>query len=127
MENVQGVQLGAYSRLSSREPSPAPVNVSGSRDSLAETPHHPDETPEIAPREFDHRRQLRSLFWWQSLRWLGTLLLSTLLIATLKIYERKGNFTRRDKRALNVIMTGLSVGLAINFFVSLSRPNMIHR
>ena len=81
---------------------------------------HTNQDPStIEPRRFDRRRQIRSLLRPQSLRWLGTIILSALLMMTMKIYQDKGNFAHQDKLLYNVIITGLSVGLGLNFFVSI--------
>ena len=71
----------------------------------------------IKSQIFNRRLQTRSLFLRQSLRWLGTIILSVSIIVTMKAYQMKGNFKNRDKSTYNVIFTGLSVGLGINFFV----------
>ncbi|KAL9045258.1 MAG: hypothetical protein Q9214_001674 [Letrouitia sp. 1 TL-2023] len=67
--------------------------------------------------ELDHRKKTWSLLFPQTVRWLGTVTLSALLISVFRIYEKKGNFTHKDKNSFNIIVTGLSVGLGINFFV----------
>lgn len=69
---------------------------------------------------FDHSKQTRRLFFLYTLRWLCTVLFSSLIIATLKVYERKGNLTPSQKNTFNVIITALGLGLGLNFFVSLN-------
>lgn len=129
-----------YISLLSRENSPSRTDWSPSREELAvpeapSTVHFPSRSDWNPPREepavpeapstvhsknLDYREQTRSLLRPQTIRWLGTVLLSVLLVATVWIYQNKGNFTRYDKNVFNVIVTGLSVGLGINFFVSLA-------
>lgn len=90
-------------------------------------PKHPGEASSvhglstgIQPKVLDHPRQIWSLLLPQTARWLGTVVLSILLVLVLRIYSSKGNFTSNDKDVFNVIVTGLSVGLGINFFVGLT-------
>lgn len=77
----------------------------------------PPAPPSFKSKELDHRKQTWSLLLPQTVRWLGTVTLSALLISVFRIYEKKGNFTRKDKNSFNIIVTGLSVGLGIKFFV----------
>ena len=77
-----------------------------------------DNLPKIPPRRFERRKQMRSLLLPQSLRWLGTVVIAALLMLTMKAFEDKGNFSHRNKLLYNVLFTGFSVGLGINFFVS---------
>ena len=51
-------------------------------------------------------------------RWLVTLFLTTLSIATVEIYKAKGNFPSRHKAAFNTIMLALTLLLGLNLFVS---------
>ena len=74
----------------------------------------------IQPKALDHSRQIWSLLLPQTARWLGTVVISILLVLVLRIYSTKGNFTSNDKNVFNVIITALSVGLGINFFVGLT-------
>lgn len=74
----------------------------------------------IKSRIFNRSLQTRSLFFQQSLRWLSTIVLSVCIMATIIVYQKKGNFSDRDKSTYNVIFTGLSVGLGINFFVRIT-------
>ncbi|KAL8992315.1 MAG: hypothetical protein Q9169_007193 [Polycauliona sp. 2 TL-2023] len=73
----------------------------------------------LTPTYLDRRRQTWPLLIPQTLRWLATVAISALLLAVLRIYSHKGNFTGADKNAFNVIITGLSVGLGINIFAQL--------
>lgn len=70
------------------------------------------------PESFNSLDQVLTLFFKQSVRWLGTAILITLIIASLKIYERKGNFPSGQKDTFNTINIALNIGLSLNFFVS---------
>ncbi|CAL8585112.1 hypothetical protein XPA_010690 [Xanthoria parietina] len=85
-----------------------------------EEPAGPEAPSNVHSRNLDYQEQTWSLLRPQTIRWLGTVLVSILLLATVWIYQNKGNFTRYDKNVFNVIITGLSVGLGINFFVRLA-------
>lgn len=67
---------------------------------------------------FDHQQQKLVLLLKQALRWLGTVIFIGFIIATLKIYEAKGNFPADQKVTFNTILTALSLGLGLNIFVS---------
>lgn len=54
---------------------------------------------------------------WQFFWWLLTLVISALILATIKIYKRLGNFTSVQKHTFNTISTALILGLGLNFFV----------
>ena len=54
------------------------------------------------------------------LRWLGTLALTLSIFWTLRVYERKGNFSLYQKTIFSGITTALILGLGLNFFVSRS-------
>ncbi|KAL8759048.1 MAG: hypothetical protein Q9184_003737 [Pyrenodesmia sp. 2 TL-2023] len=77
----------------------------------------PEAPSTVTQKALDYRKQTWSLLLPHTIRWLGTVVFSVLLISVLWIYQSKGNFTRSDKNAFNIIVTGLSVGLGINFFV----------
>ena len=66
---------------------------------------------------FNSSQQTRKLFLSQSVRWIGTLIFVVFILATLKVYQDKDNFSHDQKYAFNTIVTGLSLGLALNFFV----------
>ncbi len=102
-----------YISLQSRATSPSGLsyNHAVEETTLQEAP------PSSKSRELDHRQQTWSLLLPQTVRWLGTVTLSVVLISVFWIYDSKGNFTRKDKDSFNIIVTGLSVGLGINFFV----------
>lgn len=70
----------------------------------------------IKSQIFNRRLQTRSLFLRQSARWFGTISLSLCIIWTMQTYQIKGNFSNSDKSNYNVMFTGLSIELGINFF-----------
>lgn len=86
-------------------------NHAGEETTLQEAP------PSFKSKELVYREQTWSMLLPQTVRWLGTVTLSALLISVFWIYDSKGNFTSKDKNSFNIIFTGLSVGLGINFFV----------
>lgn len=105
-----------YISLHSRATSPSGSNWTHPR----EEPAVHEAPPTVNSKNLDYREQTWSLLLPQTIRWLGTVLLSILLVSVVWIYQHKGNFTRTDKNVFNVIVTGLSVGLGINFFVRLA-------
>lgn len=63
-------------------------------------------------------KQTRTHFnWWQGVGWLLTLVVCAFILVTIRIYERKGNITSVQKHTFNTIITGLILGLGLNFFV----------
>ena len=52
------------------------------------------------------------------LRWGGTVLSTVLLVAVVKIYQAKHNFTSAHKASFSIIMLALTLFLGLNFFVS---------
>ncbi|KAI4257249.1 MAG: hypothetical protein L6R42_005789 [Xanthoria sp. 1 TBL-2021] len=102
-----------YISLHSRATSPDGSNWTHPR----EEPAVHEAPPTVNSKNLDYRQQAWSLLLPQAIRWLGTVLLSILLMSVVWIYQNKGNFTRTDKNVFNVIITGLSVGLGINFFL----------
>lgn len=50
-------------------------------------------------------------------RWIGTAFFTTLIVATVAIYQAKDNFTSAHKAAYNTIMLVLALFLGLNFFV----------
>ena len=66
---------------------------------------------------FKSSEQTWKLFYPQCWRWLGTGIFIALILATLKIFEDKGNFSHDSKYLFNTIITALSLGLGLNFFV----------
>lgn len=112
-------QSAEYISLASRATSPSGLSYS---HAAVTNPSQEAPLNVLAPsssrsKKLDHRKQIWSLLLPQTARWIGTVALSALLISVIRIYERKGNFTRKDKDTFNIIVTGLSVGLGINFFV----------
>ena len=79
---------------------------------------------------FNSSQQTRKLFLSQSIRWIGTLIFVAFMLATLKIYHDKGNFSHDQKYTFNTIVTALSLGLGLNFFVGQHlaslRPFSVH-
>lgn len=62
-------------------------------------------------------KQTRTHFnWWQGVGWLLTLVVCAFILVTIRIYERKGNITSVQKHTFNTIITGLILGLGLNFF-----------
>lgn len=74
------------------------------------------DSPTPNSRLFNSSQQTWRLFFPQFLRWLITVFFVAFLLATLKIYQDKGNFSRQQKHIFNTIITALSLGLGINFF-----------
>lgn len=87
-----------------------------------------EQTAAIPPnlQLFNSSQQTRKLFLSQSVRWIGTLIFVAFMVATLKVYQDKGNFSHDQKYAFNTIVTGLSLGLGLNFFVgqNLTSPRL---
>lgn len=54
---------------------------------------------------------------WQFFWWLLTVVLSALILTTIKIYKTLGNFTSVQKHTFNIISTALILGLGLNYFV----------
>ncbi|KAL8672238.1 MAG: hypothetical protein Q9168_003285 [Polycauliona sp. 1 TL-2023] len=98
--------------LYSRPASPSGSNLNHARDESAAR----EISPRIQLKQLDHRQQTWSFLFPQTLCWLATVVIAALIVTVLLIYNSKGNFTRADKNVFNVIVTGLSVGLGINFF-----------
>lgn len=67
---------------------------------------------------FGFKRPNLIIFCKTFVRCLATIVLIASLLATLKIYQNKGNFTSHQKTNFNVIITALSLCLGLNFFVS---------
>ncbi|KAI4276352.1 MAG: hypothetical protein L6R38_005682 [Xanthoria sp. 2 TBL-2021] len=94
-----------YISLHSRATSPSGSNWTHPR----EEPAVHEAPPTVNSKNLDYREQTWSLLLPQTIRWLGTVLLSILLVSVVWIYQHKGNFTRTDKNVFNVIVTGLSL------------------
>ena len=69
------------------------------------------------PQLFNSHKQTCKLFRSQCFRWLGTLVFVASMLATLKFYQKKDNFSREQKYVFDTIVTALSLGLGLNFFV----------
>lgn len=82
--------------------------------SLSQPPTEFDTDNEAS---FSSRDQTRRLLRKQFLRWLGTAFFVTMIFVTFKIYQSKGIITPTQKATYNAIITGLSLGLGLNFFV----------
>lgn len=65
----------------------------------------------------DHLEQ-KDLLRRQALTLIGTAILIALLVATFRIYERKGNFSPSQKTSLNAIILALGLAFSLNFLVS---------
>ena len=78
-----------------------------------------EQTAAILPKPqlFNSREQTCKLTLSQCFRWFGTFIFVASLLATLIIYQKKGNFSHEQKYAFDTIVTGLSLGLGLNFFV----------
>ena len=72
------------------------------------------------PHVFNSNKQTRKLFLPQFNRWLGTVGFVSLILRTLIVFENKGNFSLHWKYLFDTIITSLSLGLGLNFFVSLA-------
>ncbi|KAL9012827.1 MAG: hypothetical protein Q9173_002436 [Seirophora scorigena] len=116
MAGLRDIASAEYVPLHSRAPSPSGSNWTQSGKQL---PVH-EAPPTVNPKNLNYRKQTWSLLVPQTFRWLGTVLGSGLLVPVIHIYGQKGDFTPHDKNVFNVIVTGLSVGLGINFFVRLT-------
>lgn len=55
---------------------------------------------------------IRQGFWW-----LVTAISCASILVTIRIFEQKGNITNVQKHTFNTIITGLILGLGLNFFV----------
>ena len=72
---------------------------------------------------FDSREQTRRLLGKQFFRWLWTALFVVMILVTFKIYHGKRSMTSTQKATYNAIITGLSLGLGLNFSV---RPYLLY-
>lgn len=73
----------------------------------------------IYPTRFEPNKQTWSLFKDQVSRLTFTVLLDTLYVASLKIYQDAGTVRHSHKHTFNVVTTGLSLALGLNFLVGL--------
>ena len=75
----------------------------------------PTPTPSVT---FNGPSQLHTLLFWQTLRWLGTIVFVVFLFATIKIFQNKGNIGPVQKNLFNCLNIALSLVLGYNFNVS---------
>lgn len=80
--------------------------------------HSDDGFPSNGAHSFKSKQHDLVLFFKTFVRCLATTVFITFVLATLKIYQKKGNFTAHQKTNFNIIITALSLGLGLNFFVS---------
>ena len=85
-------------------------------------PHSKDSPLPPDSKVFSSSQQTWKLFLPQCLRWLGTFVFVAFMLATLKIFEYKGNFSHDSKNLFNTVITALGLGLGLNFFVSVQVP-----
>lgn len=79
--------------------------------------HSDDGFPSNSAHSFKFKHNL-VLFFKTFVRCLATTVFIAFVLATLKIYQKKGNFTSHQKTNFNIIITALSLCLGLNFFVS---------
>lgn len=80
--------------------------------------HKPEDRFCVADAaEFQSFKQTLTLCRTQILQWVLTAILIGFVFATIMIYERKGNMSSRQKSIFQQIITALSIGLGLNFFV----------
>lgn len=118
----------AYERIDDRgpdgytvnnQPSFGPPSVPLGDSDPPANENNPSHTP--VAFETDHNRiynsqeQTRDLLRKQLFRWLGTAFFATLITITFKLYVIKGVLKPTQKTTFNAIITGLSLGLGLNF------------
>jgi hypothetical protein len=115
-------KIAAFSPMEQRDATPNQIDETGasSEDSLARrgTQNRP-KAPFTSSnaRIFQFKKQTHKLFSKQIFRWIGTAILISSILVTIKSYESKGNITSAEKATFNVTVTALSLGLGLNFFV----------
>lgn len=87
----------------------------GSAASIAQQPKRSSPPPNS--KVYNSNQQTWTLVFPQFFRWLGTAIFVALILATLKIFENMGNFSNNSKHLFNTVITALSLGLGLNFFV----------
>lgn len=102
---------GSYTPLSN-------LNTNQSRQNsdnnlLLNNPHAPKATNKARGNKFN-----LGLFSRTIVRWFVTATLISLVIATLRHYQKKGNFPLHQKRNFNAIITAEILCLGLNFSVS---------
>ena len=93
------------------------ANPSGSSSSQVACSRAPTTFETGNEATFDSREQTRRLLSKQFFRWLWTALFVVMILVTFRIYQGKGIMTSTEKTTYNTIITGLSLGLALNFAV----------
>lgn len=85
------------------------------------------KTKDVPPELQEPPRTLQTLYQTQqspivrlrfASRWLISLTFAALILATLKIYEQKRNFSSNEKTTFSTVITALILGLGLNIFVS---------
>ena len=102
---------GSYIRLSNVNPNQSRQN--SDENVLLNSPNAAKATNKARCCKF-----ALGLFFRTIVRWLVTATLISLVIATLCLYKKKGNFSSQQKRIFSAILTALSLCLGLNFFVS---------
>ena len=90
----------------------------GQPAALAQNSQNRESLPPPNPKVFKSNQQSWKLFFPQFFRWLGTVVFIAFILTNLKLFENAGNFSSRSKHLFNTIVTALSLGLGVNFFVS---------
>lgn len=72
----------------------------------------------IDAAKFESRNQSFAFCRQQIVQWILTAVLISSIYVTIEIYEAKGNLTLFQESTFQLIITALSLGLALNFFVS---------
>lgn len=80
--------------------------------------HSDDGFPSNNTHSFRFKQHNLVLFCRTFVRCLATTVFIAFVLATLAIYQKKGNFRSHQKTNFNVIITALSLCLGLNFFVS---------
>ncbi|KAL8650399.1 MAG: hypothetical protein Q9210_003853 [Variospora velana] len=106
-------RLSSNASFSDRGPPPGDEEIPLSRAEPKELQKPPD-----TPATLRHVQQSHNLWLKFTLRWIVSLIFAALIVATLKIYERKRNFSPNQKTTFNTVITALILGLSLNLFVS---------
>lgn len=94
-----------------------PLSNSNRNQSHQAPPNNPNPPNKAINKAHSSRYNL-VLFCKTFVRWLATTTFITFVLATLRIYQNKENFTSHQKANFNVLITALSLCLGLNFFVS---------
>ena len=95
--------ISSYSGLTAASPAPARPQAQFETDNEA---------------LFSSKQQTKQLLRKQFFRWLVTAFFIATIFLTLEVYQSKGYMTGNQKAIYNALITGLSLGLGLNFFVS---------